>query len=92
VRGYARLLAPGSVIAVSTQRVDDELAWGRLAKAYAPYRARNFTAAEVAGLLDGLELVPPGVGAAFALRPGRFGVPCKRRGPAYVIGAAGRVR
>lgn len=92
VRGYARLLAPGSIIAVSTQRVGDELARGRLAKAYAPFRAHDFTAAQVAGLFDELDLVPPGVGAAFALRPGWTGVPCKRRGTAYVLGAVGAVR
>ena len=92
VRGYARLLAPGSCVAVSTARTDDESAWGRLKKAYAPSRSHNFTREEIAGLLDGLELVPPGVGAAFALQPGWTAVPGRRQGSSYVLGGIGRRR
>ena len=91
VAGYARLLAPGSVVAVSVPRVDDDLMWRRLAAVY-PVPAWNFTPAEVLAAFEGLELVNPGVGAAFALRPGRFGVPCRRKGPAYVLAAIGRKR
>jgi SAM-dependent methyltransferase len=91
IRGYARRLAPGSVIAVSVPRVDDEITWGRLRKAYG-VPAYNFTVAEAEDLLDGSQMVAPGVAAAFALRPGMFGAACRRRASSYVIGGIGRTR
>lgn len=91
IAGYAERLAAGSLIAVSTPRIDDQKAWERLEAVY-PLPVSNFTAEQLSGLLDGLELVPPGIGAAFALRPGSFAVPCKRRAPGYALAGIGRKR
>ena len=90
VQEYMRLAAPGSIIAISTPRVDDQDAWKRLAKAY-PAGIWNYSARQLGGLLRGLELVPPGVCAAAGLRPGWEDSPCARDKPAYVLaGSAGR--
>lgn len=88
VREYARRAAPGSLIAVSVPRFDDEITWGRVRRLI-PEFTWNFTAQEVAGFLGGLELVPPGVCAAAVLRPGWEDCPAGRGG-AYVLGAIGR--
>jgi len=50
----------------------------------------GFTAEQVTALFGGLELVPPGVRAAFALSPGQWGAPCRRKEPNYMLGGIGR--
>ncbi len=87
---YMRLAVPGSAIAISTPRVDDQVAWKRLAKAYPAAAVSNFTVRQLRTMLRGLELVPPGVCAAAGLRPGWADCPCGRRPENCVIGGIGR--
>jgi hypothetical protein len=88
VGAYARLIAPGSCVAVTAPRIGDDLMWERLAAAYG-VRSHNFTVQEFGALFGGLGIVPPGIGPAGKLRPG-WGDMCGRnRGPAYVIAGAG---
>ena len=88
VAGYMRLAAPGSVVAVSTPRVDDRAAWERLAQAW-PGVVSDFSARQFGGLLRGLRVVPPGVCTAAGLRPGWADSPCGRDKPAYVLAGIG---
>lgn len=88
--GYARLLAPGSYIAVSVLRIDDPAMWRDLGEAVAGLGLHNFTHGEIAGLLGGLEFVEPGVAPVLHLRPGWKSVPAVPPGPAYVARGIGR--
>jgi hypothetical protein len=85
VAGYADLIAPGSCVAVSCGRCDDEAMWQQLSEAYTAAAAYNHTPAEVAGFPAGLELVPPGLTAAQSWRGGWHDVPVTPPGPAYVL-------
>jgi hypothetical protein len=91
VSRYARLLAPGSVVAVSVLKVGDGTARERLA-AVRP-GLHDFSGPEFAALFAGLEVVPPGVGPARKLRPGQLNA-CgqKNAGPAYVLAGIGRTK
>jgi hypothetical protein len=57
---WARVMVPGSFLAVSSFRCADEAVWERL-RPVCPGEPRNHTPADVASFFTGLELVPPGV-------------------------------
>jgi len=90
VGGYARRLAPGSLIAVSVPHVPDPAVMAAVRAAYAPMVPHSYDAGDVAGLLAGLELVPPGVAPAKWLQPGWEDV-CRRPpdGPHVLAGIGG---
>ncbi len=79
VAGYADLPAPGSLLAVSCARVDDEALWKRLGEAYTAADIDNHSPGGVEWFLAGLELVPPGLVAARNWRGGWHDVPAARR-------------
>ena len=92
VAGYADLLAPGSLVAVSCGRCDDEALWKQLSEAYTAADIYNHAPAEVEGFLAGLDLVPPGLVAAQNWRGGWHDVPALPPGPAYVLAGVARKR
>ena len=73
VAGYAGALAAGSVVAVTLMRADEEAAFDEVAD---PWRCGdapgpfNFSLEETAALLDGLDVLSPGVGPVAGCRPG----------------------
>jgi len=94
---YTRLIAPGSHVAISCLRIDDETLWEQLSEAYTPYPLRNFTREQFAALFDGLQIEPPGIVPVMRLLPaelraGWYDTPRLRKslGPAYVVGAVAR--
>jgi len=87
---YARRAAPGSLVAVSVPHIGDEVAWKRLTEACRTVPAWNFSGADVRAVLDGLELVPPGIVPAAHLRPGWRDAPGKCPGNAYVLAGIAR--
>jgi len=90
VAGYARRAAPGSFVAVSVPRFASAQELAGVQEAYAPAVPREFTQAEMAGLLAGLEIVPPGVGPAVWLQPGWREMPQAAPGGAHVVAGIGR--
>jgi S-adenosyl methyltransferase len=90
VTGYTRLLAPGSVVAVSVVVNDDEVLWKQLQSAYTAGTLYNHSRADIASFLDGLELVPPGIALAHTWRAGMPDPGLVPGGPAYVVAAAAR--
>ena len=58
--GYADLIAPGSCVAISCGRCDDEALRKQFGEAYTADDLYNHSPGEVEGFLGGLELVPPG--------------------------------
>ncbi len=87
VAAYADLLAPGSCVAISCGRCDDQALWKQLSEAYTAADLYNHAPGDVEGFLAGLELVPPGVVAAQSWRGGRHDVPVTKPGAAYVLSA-----
>jgi S-adenosyl methyltransferase len=85
VAGYADLVAPGSFVAISCGRCDDEALRKQLSEAYTAADLYNYAPDEVAGFLAGLELVPPGLVAAQSWRGGGHDVPVTPPGPVYVL-------
>jgi SAM-dependent methyltransferase len=92
VAGYAKLLAPGSVIAVSVIRNDSPESWERARAAYSAGKLSNHPPEVVASFLGGLERVAPGVTLAHAWRGGMADCGLTPDGSAYVLAAVGRVR
>jgi SAM-dependent methyltransferase len=91
--GYARLLAPGSVLAVSVIRNDDPGLLQQIRAAYTPAALHNHSREDIAAFLSGLELVPPGVVLAHGWRGGWLQPgPLRPPGPAYVLAAVARKR
>jgi O-methyltransferase involved in polyketide biosynthesis len=90
VTGYTRLLAPGSVVAVSVVVNDDADLWKQLQSAYTAGTLYNHSRADIASFLDGLELVTPGIALAHTWRAGMPDPGLVPGGPAYVVAAAGR--
>jgi hypothetical protein len=86
VAAYADRVAPGSYVVVSCGRCDDAALWKQLSEAYTAADIYNHWPGEVAGFLDGLELVPPGLVAAQNWRGGWHDVPATPPGPVYVLG------
>lgn len=91
VAGYASGLAAGSVVVVSVPVVGDEKALLRMQETFTPEHPRDYTPGDVAVLLAGLDVVPPGVTPARCLRPEWVDAPCRVPGPSYVLGGIGRV-
>jgi hypothetical protein len=92
VAGYMRRAAPGSCIVISSGRCADEALWAQLSGRDPAVRVHNHAPAEIAGFLDGLELVPPGLVAAQVWRGGRPEVPTVPPGPVYVLAGVARKR
>ena len=85
VAGYADRIAPGSCMVISCARCDDEELWKQLSEAYTAADWYNHAPAEIAGLLAGLELVPPGLVVAQSWRGGWHDVPATPPGPVYML-------
>ena len=87
--GYASLMAPGSCLALSCARFDDEQLAKQLAQEYTAATWYNHSPADIAGFFAGLELAGPGVTEARTWPnrpPGADG----RNG--HVLAGVGRVR
>ena len=61
VAGYADAVAAGSIIVISSLRIDGEALWKDFRAAWTSGPLHNHSRRQVAGFLAGLELVPPGV-------------------------------
>jgi len=90
IAGYVRRVAAGSFVAVSVPRFAGPREEAGLRAAYAPAVPREFTGAETAGLLGGLEIVPPGIGPAVWLQPGWQEMPQAAPDGAHVVAGIGR--
>jgi S-adenosyl methyltransferase len=88
VAGYMGALAGGSYVVVSCGSGDDATG-GRLAAGYQPDRLRNHTPEQIAGFLDGLDVIPPGVVDVRDWKPGAVCAPPSRDG-AHVLVAVAR--
>ena len=88
--GYADLVAPGSCVAISCGRCDDDALWKQLSEAYSVADIYNHSPGEMEGFLAGLDLIPPGVVVAQNWRGGWHDVPATPPGPAYVLGGVAR--
>jgi hypothetical protein len=88
--GYRDALAPGSVIVISAVRwADPELA-ARMVELYSAGHLQSHDEADVAGWLEGLDLVPPGIVAAAGWR-GQWGDCLTAQDPrAHMMAAVGR--
>jgi O-methyltransferase involved in polyketide biosynthesis len=91
VGGYARLLAPGSVVAVSVIGSDDPEVAAQARQAYTATRTYTHSREDVAGFLAeaGLALVEPGVVLAHAWRGNMPDPRLAVSGPLRVLAAAG---
>jgi SAM-dependent methyltransferase len=89
VHGYASLLAPGSVLAISCGRNDDPAMWRRMRESYTVATTYNHTRDELRSFFGTLQLVPPGLALARAWRGGLAAVPDRPPAPAYVLAAVG---
>lgn len=91
VAGYAALAAPGSVIALSCWRFADSDLYGQVAAACTSAALYNHSGDDVAAILGGLDLIPPGITPAGGLRPGEPpGVLALAPGRAEVLAAVAR--
>ncbi len=86
----ARLIAPGSHVAISCLRFDDPTVWAQITEAYSVSRLHNFTREPFGALFGALDFEPPGIVPAVHLRAGWQQVPETPPGPKYMIGAIGR--
>jgi SAM-dependent methyltransferase len=92
VAEYARLLAAGSVIAVSVIRNDSDASWRKARSAYTAGELHNHAPLVVASFLAATEMVAPGVTLAHAWRGEMPDTVASPANPAYVLSAVGRVR
>jgi S-adenosyl methyltransferase len=95
VAGYMRLAAPGSCVVITSGRCDDEALWAQLTGPHTAAEVHNHARSEIAGFLDGLDVVPPGLVAAQTWRGGRPevpDVPAVPPGPVYVLAGVARKR
>jgi hypothetical protein len=90
VAGYADLIAPGSLMAVSCARFDDDAVWKQVRAACTAAVPRNHTRGQIAGFLAGLEPVPPGLAAAQGGRGGWSDTLPMPPGSVYVLAAVAR--
>lgn len=90
VAGYARLIAPGSVVVLSSLRFSDEGVWKDARAAFTAAPLRNHSPGQARRFLAGLELVPPGLTAAQGWRGGWRDAPVTRGGLACVLAAVAR--
>lgn len=73
VAGYVSALAAGSAVAVTVMRSDDQETFREVCDLWDREDAAgpvNFSVSEIAALLDGLEVLSPGVGPVTGCRPG----------------------
>jgi O-methyltransferase involved in polyketide biosynthesis len=93
IADYARLLAPGSVVAVSVFGSDDPEVAAAARKAYTASRTYTHSREQVAGFLvdAGLELVEPGVVLAHAWRGDMADPGLTASSPVRVLGAVGSI-
>ena len=84
VVGHTSVLAPGSYLVVSVIGAGGKV-MDRLIPAYSAVVAPlyPYTEDETAGLLDGLDLIPPGIVTQDVWRPGRAEVPPPDRSPDF---------
>ena len=90
--GYAELAVPGSVLAISLSRNDDEEQHVHAQAAYTAAHLYSHSLTDIESFFGCLELIPPGVVLANAWRGGMASVPSVARGPAYILARVGRVR
>ena len=93
VRRYTAALAPGSYVVVSVGRSDGE-ASERFISLYRQSGSQlyYYTAAEIAALLESLEVVPPGITEARAWRPDGTCAPALSPRTGGLLAAVARVR
>jgi len=89
VAGYARAAAPGSYLVISVGSGDEQTG-GALAREYQAGTLHNHSRAQIAGFLDGLDLVPPGLAQAREWIPGPAGLPPPDHGGGHVLAAVAR--
>jgi hypothetical protein len=85
--GYARRIAPGSVVVISCSRIDDPGLLEKVRRDYTPGPVPNHSQQTMLSFLEGLDVVPPGLVLAETWRGGMPAVPAKPPGQAYVHGA-----
>ena len=89
--GYARLIAPGSCLAISVACYDDEALGKRLSAEYTAATWHNHSRADVESFFAGLELVGPGVTEAQTWRAW-MPEPVLRRREGHVLAGVARSR
>jgi hypothetical protein len=92
IAGYADLIAPGSYVAISSGRFDDQVVWKQVRAACTASSLRNHTRRQIEGFLAGLELVPAGLTAAQGWCGGWGDVRVTPPGSAYVLAGVARKR
>lgn len=91
VAGYAELALPGSLLAISLSRNDNEEQHTHAQAAYTAAHLYSHSRADIESFFGGLELIPPGVVLAQAWRGGVASVPSMAKGSAYFLAGVGRV-
>jgi O-methyltransferase involved in polyketide biosynthesis len=91
VAGYAELALPGSLVAISLSRNDNEEQHIDAQAAYTAAHLYSHSQADIESFFEGLELVPPGVALAEAWRGGVASVPSAAKGSAYFLAGVGRI-
>jgi len=89
--GYARQMAPGSFMAISCARYDDEALGKRLSAEYTAATWYNHSPADIVSFFAGLELVGPGVTEAQTWRAW-MPEPVLRRREGHVLAGVARSR
>jgi O-methyltransferase involved in polyketide biosynthesis len=92
VAGYAELAVPGSLVAISLSRNDNEEQHVNAQAAYTAAHLYSHSRADIESFFAGLELIPPGVALAEAWRGGVASVPSAAKGSAYFLAGVGRIR
>ncbi len=87
--GYARLMAPGSCLAISVASFDDDTLGKQLAEEYTAAAWYNHTPADITSFFAGLELVGPGVTEAQTWRAW-MPQPVLRRREGHVLAGVAR--
>jgi SAM-dependent methyltransferase len=81
--------APGSAFVISVGRNDDPQMWQQVRESYTAGVLHNYERDEALSLLDGLDVIRPGLALAHAWRAGMAVVPDRPPGPAYVLSGVG---
>jgi S-adenosyl methyltransferase len=89
VAGYTGALARGSYVVVSC-RSGDKATGDRLASEYQPDRLCNHSPEQIAGFMDGLDVIPPGVVDAWSWAPGVQSKPPSRDGAHVLVAVASK--
>lgn len=92
IQGYARRLAPGSCVIVTTGHIDDKDEFERVRAGYTAGGLNNHSRQDLESFLAGMELVPPGVVWAPEWRPGTQEVRPPPGTGSHVIAGVGIVR